>query len=398
MLYADQSLASRQQAIQAAKDAGVKIDPRIEQHILSAPAGTVKQYGANMMQAGQPANAAIEQSGVPAANRAREEGRYLPQGIPPNEPIISRTEAATGGRAPVPSSPAIMGDDEAVRKGLYSPTPDQIRRGIKPDGSSPAPQPSPNQTVASRFPNQSIFQPRVVRNPDGSISSSVTPETQGLQNSAVERFKQIQDTSAHAQEMITQLDAIEHENEVLNSGGGWSSTGAGANAKLSAAKNINSLFTSFGMQPPIDPQKVGGWEAYNKQTFRAGADLARTLGGHQAESIIQSAVGATPNVENTYFGSKVITSSIRQTAQRQIDMYRYSLDYTKSHGGSSFGAEDEFNRQFPPKLYSQTAVANAIPKASIDRLMASGGDAKNKSQFDSVYGSGMADFVLGHAR
>lgn len=383
-IYNDPSDAGVQRAFEHWDKAGAPLDDVTKARILKMSPAERKQTAAQIQQGAMPSQTAIEQTGIPAGNQTRETGKYLPEGIQPNTPYTSRTAAATGGAG---RSKAVMDDDEAVRKGLYSPTPEQIKRGV-----AGPPSQTPNSTVANRFPNQSVFQPRIIRGPDGSISSSVTPETQGLQQSAVERFKQMQDTAGRGQGLMGQLDAIEHENDVLNSAG-WSSTGAGANAKLSAAKSINSLFTSLGIAPPIDPEKVANWEGYNKQTVRAGFDLARTLGGHQAESVIQSSVSATPNVENTYFGSKVITNSIRQTVQREIDMYRYSLDYAK-RAGSTFGAEDDFNKKFPPKLYSQTAVANAIPETSIKRLTASGGSQKDKAQFDSVYGTGMADFVL----
>lgn len=383
ILANDQSPQARQQAISLARRAGIPMDDMTAGHLMSAPPDQIKQYGINAQRLGQSSSTNIEQSGVPAGNSAREAGKYLPEGLQPNVPYTSRTAAATGG----PSQAKV---DNAVKTGRNFDGSPRVLSTADVVGVE-----TPNQTVNNRFPNQSVFQPRVVRNPDGTISSSVTPETQGLQGSAVDRFKQMQDTAGRAQGLMGQLDAIEHDNEILNSSG-WSSTGTGANAKLGAAKSINSLFTSVGMQPPIDPTKVGSWEGYNKQTIRAGFELARTLGGHQAESVVHSSVNATPNVENTYFGSKVITNSIRQTVQREIDMYRYSLEYAK-RTGSTFGAEDEFNQKFPPKLYSQTAVANAIPDTSIKRLTSTG-DQKNKDMFDATYGKGMADFILKQAR
>lgn len=70
MLVNDQSLAGRKQALQAAKDSGVKIDPQVEQHMLTAPAAQVKQYGQNMQRAGQNATANIEQNPTQIGNRA----------------------------------------------------------------------------------------------------------------------------------------------------------------------------------------------------------------------------------------------------------------------------------------------------------------------------------------
>lgn len=377
------SLEDIKQAIKMSNDYGRKVDQKTEQHLLSAPLSTVQQYGENMQRAGQSSVSNIQQSGIPARNERRATSDMDMEGLDPNKPYATR-ETLTGvgptqkqlqSGAPRASSGAI---ETAALAGV-----------IGAVGRTPA------QAVDDRFPSQSVFQPSIVKGPNGSVSSSVTPETQGLQQSAVERFKQMQDTASRAQGLHSQLDAIEHDNEVLNSAG-WSSTGAGANAKMSAAKSINSLFETFGVKAPIDPTKVASWEGYNKQTIRAGFELARTLGGHQAESVVQSSVNATPNVENTYFGSKVITNSIRQAVQREVDMYNYALNKAKTTG-SSFGAEAEFNAKYPPKLYSQTAIANAIPPESIQRLTSSD-SPKTRAQFDAAFGKGMADFVLQRAQ
>src|SRR6266566_2470162 len=63
ILVNDQSTASRKQAIQAAKSGGVEIKPEVEQHILTAPADKVKQYGQNMRNASMPASTNMEATG-----------------------------------------------------------------------------------------------------------------------------------------------------------------------------------------------------------------------------------------------------------------------------------------------------------------------------------------------
>lgn len=77
-----------------------------------------------------------------------------PHGIGPTESVTTPGASyAVPQGAPVstnrpggalPSSPRMMGDDEAVRQGLYSPTPEQIKRGV----TGPA---APNRQVANRF-------------------------------------------------------------------------------------------------------------------------------------------------------------------------------------------------------------------------------------------------------
>lgn len=387
ILSQDQSAQARQMAVSLAKRAGIPMDTLTEQHLLTAPPEQIKQYGINAQRLGQSSSTQIEQSGVPAANRTREEGRYLPQGIPANEPIISRTEAATGGRAPVPSSKAIMGDDEAVRKGIYAPTPEQIKRGVTgPAGGTPQ-----SPSFDDRFKGD-MFTPSVVRGPDGSISSSVTPATTALQAQSVKQYEKAGEVAQTAQGLSMRLDMMDHSADVLNSAG-WSSTGAGANAKLGAAKSVNSLLQTVGLPAAIDPNKVANWEDLNKETTRAGFDLARTLGSREAATIVQSSVSAVPGAENSPLGFKLVSSGIRQAIQRERDYYNFATEYAKTHRGNTFGADVEFNKQFPPDLYSKTAVANAIPPDAI-KLMKS--DPKLAGKFDEKYGSGMSTFILHH--
>jgi hypothetical protein len=237
-----------------------------------------------------------------------------------------------------------------------------------------------------------MFTPGIVKGPDGTISSSVTPASNALQLQSVEQYKKAGEVAQTAQGLSMRLDMMDHSADVLNSAG-WSSTGAGANAKLSAAKSVNSLLQTVGLPSAIDPNKIANWEDLNKETTRAGFDLARTLGSREAATIVQSSVSAVPGAESTPMGFKLVSSGIRQAIQREKDYYTFATDYAKSHRGNTFGADVEFNKQFPPDLYSKTAVANAIPPAAINMMK---GDPKLASKFDEKYGQGMSAFILHH--
>jgi hypothetical protein len=373
ILANDQSVQARQQAISLAKRAGVPIDPLTEGHLMSAPPEQVKQYGLNAQRLGQSSSTNIEQSGVPAANTTREAGRYVPEPVQPNVPYSNRTAVATGTAG------------QPVK---------QITDTIVPnsDGSLPS---VPKQPAAPSFNDRfrgDMFTPGIVKGSDGTISSSVTPASNALQLQSVEQYKKAGEVAQTAQGLSMRLDMMDHSADVLNSAG-WSSTGAGANAKLGAAKSVNSLLQTVGLPAAIDPNKVANWEDLNKETTRAGFDLARTLGSREAATIVQSSVSAVPGAENTPMGFKLVSSGIRQAIQREKDYYTFATDYAKSHRGNTFGADVEFNKQFPPDLYSKTAVANAIPPAAINMMK---GDPKLASKFDEKYGQGMSAFILHH--
>jgi hypothetical protein len=373
ILANDQSVQARQQAISLAKRAGVPIDPLTEGHLMSAPPEQVKQYGLNAQRLGQSSSTNIEQSGVPAANTTREAGRYVPEPVQPNVPYSNRTAVATGTAG------------QPVK---------QITDTIVPnsDGSLPS---VPKQPAAPSFNDRfrgDMFTPGIVKGSDGTISSSVTPASNALQLQSVEQYKKAGEVAQTAQGLSMRLDMMDHSADVLNSAG-WSSTGAGANAKLSAAKSVNSLLQTVGLPSAIDPNKIANWEDLNKETTRAGFDLARTLGSREAATIVQSSVSAVPGAESTPMGFKLVSSGIRQAIQREKDYYTFATDYAKSHRGNTFGADVEFNKQFPPDLYSKTAVANAIPPAAINMMK---GDPKLASKFDEKYGQGMSAFILHH--
>jgi hypothetical protein len=328
-------------------------------HLMSAPPDQIKQYGVNAQRLGQSSSSNIDQSGVPSGNITREAGRYLPHDVPAGDSAISnRTAVATGAAGQPP-----------VR---------QITDTIVPnaDGSLPS------------VPKQ----PGIVKNPDGTLSSNITPGAQALRGQAVKQYEKAGEVAQTAQGLSMRLDMMDHSADVLNTAG-WSSTGAGANAKLGAAKSVNSLLQTVGLPPAIDPNKVANWEDLNKETTRAGFDLARTLGSREAATIVQSSVSAVPGAESTPMGFKLVSSGIRQAIQREKDYYTFATDYAKTHRGNTFGADVEFNKQFPPDLYSKTAVANAIPPAAINMMK---GDPKLASKFDEKYGQGMSGFILHH--
>jgi hypothetical protein len=157
-----------------------------------------------------------------------------------------------------------------------------------------------------------------------------------------------------AQATLYRLGIIDHAIDAL--GPNW--MGAGSNLKASLAKYWNGLAQSIPGIPQsvisklqIDPNKIGTWEDINKQTTNLGFELAKTLGSREAQMIVQQSIASVPGAQQTYIGSKLVSASLRQAAQRQQDYY----EYLGQHPGQ-IGADIAFNRLHPVQQYVDTAV------------------------------------------
>jgi hypothetical protein len=203
--------------------------------------------------------------------------------------------------------------------------------------------------------------------PGGGIQSPISLQGKTLaENILPKQYEDAATQYKNAQGIQGNLDMIDHAIEELNRNG-LSSTGAGANVKFGAMKALNSLATSAGMEAPFDPSKIATWEDFNKESTRMGFELAKSLGSREAMMIVQQAIAAVPNASNTYLGARLVSSSLRQAAQRQSDYYEFLNSYAGSHGGSTFGADVAFNKTHPMKSYTDQAVVNSVPPDVLSR-------------------------------
>ena len=160
---------------------------------------------------------------------------------------------------------------------------------------------------------------------------------------------------------LFQLGQQDKNIAALNAGGGWSATGAGADAKMQWAKGINSAFQTMGIAPPFDPSKVASWEDATKIQTQLAFAQAKQLGSHEAQQVISMSRAATPGAENTPEGYQAISSGYHEMNNREVDLYNYKTDWLQNHGGNLTGAETAFNNQFTPAMYAERARSTVDP-------------------------------------
>jgi hypothetical protein len=320
-----------------------------------------------------------------AANAIREGAR--PVAVKPNEVVTTGAQL----------DPALTGftDWASKRMGVPSgapaapaPAPIPAPQGAPRPGTLPT-APSPPLAPTSVAPNpdqsgRSAFTPQLVRNPDGSVASTVTPSTETMQKNAATNYEKARETYGGAQEVQNQLAGMEDAARTLNKSN-WSSTGTGGNARLALAKTVDGIWQTLGVKDqnlPFDPDAVASWEKLTKETTRLGFGLARTLGAREAMQIVQGAIKANPNVENTPEGFRMVLNSIRQNAERQSDYFEYATNYAQTHGGDLVGAEVQARKD--------------IPQEAVEALR---NDPSSAPAFDDHYGTkGLAKMFLGNAR
>jgi hypothetical protein len=327
-----------------------------------------------------------------ATAAVREGGR--PVTVKPNEVV---TTGAT-------VSPELQGITDWASRRLGIPTgaaaPASNPNGAAPPPSGQMPIVAPGaaasgQPAGASLPGsvqgQSAFTPRMIRNPDGSVTSSVTPGTEGLQKEAIANYSEAQ--KAYDSNQQTKLTLVEMEDSLraLN-GAGWSSTGPGADARLQLARSWNTLWQVLGVDPknlPFNPDTIGKGEDLNKNSTRLGFQLARSLGAREAAQIVQGAIKANPGDANTPTGARMVIDTIRQNAERNLDYFEFATRYAQTHGGDLLGADMEFNRINPPNLYARRAILQAeidIPQEAIE-LLRQAPTPKKIEYFNRRYGA-----------
>jgi len=165
-----------------------------------------------------------------------------------------------------------------------------------------------------------------------------------------------------------------------------------------AFKNINGAIQGMGGKPVFDTSSIAAIEQLQKDRFRLGAELSRSIGGKEPGFIVQQSVQANPGVENTAMGYKRITAGLREAATYEQDREAFYNDYNAKFGHLN-GAEEMFRHLNPPQLYSDRAILSTVDPRDATALKDYASKNKDPSaavnQIDKVYGKGVSKMILG---
>lgn len=295
-------------------------------------------------------------------------------GTPELVPLPSNIQSSQPATQPtVPSAPKVSENPNVPSTEKKEPTTDTEQTAWKPVLSAPQNYLPQNQI--------NMFDPEIAKT---------------AREVAKPVLEQYQNASDMADQQIYRLTEMNSQAANLPDTG-FLSPGAFADQRYSLAQNANAFVQSMGGKPIFDQNSLASAEQIQKDSFRLGADLARTM-GREPGFIVQQSVQANPGINNTKLGWARITSGLEQAARYQQDKNTFLSDYYQRYGNIN-GAEDLFRKLNPPQKYVERAVLSTVDPQDVQALrnyVANNKDPSNAIKaIDSHYGQGVAKIILG---
>lgn len=238
----------------------------------------------------------------------------VPQGVPlaTNRP---------GGA--LPSSPRIMGDDEAVRQGLYSPTPEQIQRGV----TGPA---SPNQQVANRF---------------GAIQPAMTPgqaaESKSYGDQLAKVLPDLTEKANNSRQANFTLQQMMDESHTWN-------MGKGGTALMQAQQYLKPIANAFGSTAFDRP--VADFESFQKNAGTLVRQAVKEVSPRAAVQEFQMIQNQLPSADMSRQGFNQIVNQFQAVNNFNIAKQQAAQAF-RDHNGTMDGFETSWNKNITPTAF-----------------------------------------------
>lgn len=326
------------------------VDPGIVQRTMAAFGVTPQSFGGTHI-AGTPAPGAGTNGGpAPAASPAPPPPTPAP--VPIQPPVAPRAQS---GQTPPAPSAAVMGMPQPQPQG--SPTAPQaaVPQPQKPSGPVPIGTMNPMDEVP-KVPLPTGEMPTSA----GTISPGRDPiAIRAGEEGIVPAAKQYEETAAAAKASVSVQAQLGSMKSLLDQGK------LITNAAGPAREEIAGWLSAAGLSDDATRQLTGidssAAAVYNKEGFRLGASLSRTLGAREAAQIVQQAIKANPNMATTVQGNKMVIDLLSQAAQHDIDAQTYS-DAFFNKNGHYVGAQGWFNQNHPVAEYTSKVIPYQAPR------------------------------------
>jgi hypothetical protein len=223
----------------------------------------------------------------------------------------------------------------------------------------------PAQNVTEWTPTTSIpaqFQPRVhmATQQDEKQSEAALGEGTKLSESQTGKAEAASRQRMNLQQMMDDFNKL--------SDSAFLGTGSGAEARLNAAKALNTAYSAMtGGKTIFDPNNVAALEDIKKGSFRLGASLANSIGSREPGFIVAQSVQANPSIESSPTGFKIIASGLTQNALYEQDKKSFYDEYFSKFKHLK-GASEAFDKVNPPEMYAKRAILNAVDPVVIDDI------------------------------
>jgi hypothetical protein len=225
------------------------------------------------------------------------------------------------------STPAMIGDDEAVRKGLYSPTPEQRARGV----TGPA-QSAPNQRVAGGF---------------GTIAPAMTPgqqkESEAYGGEVAKVLPALADKANQSRQSNFTLDQMRNESQT------WD-MGKGAQTLLTAGQYLKSAAAVLGMQNTFLDKPIADYESFNKNAGTLVRQAVKEVSSRAAVQEFNLIQKQLPSSDMTRKGFNQIADQFQSVNDFNIAKHQAGQAW-RDAAGSMDKFETEWNKNITPTAF-----------------------------------------------